>query len=148
MAYVVPLEPAVRADQIDAAAAGHCPPRRVRAVAGADAIVSASFEGPGRFNAVKKFTQSILENSIATGDLEIPFSGPHFFCAFTFYNESSEEGCFPPATVFVPRWQVSRSGRKYGERTAFPILVMCMALNSLAPGSSLPQLLGIFTFFP
>lgn len=84
------------------------------AIAGADAIVSASFEGPGRFNAVKKFTQSILENSIATGDLEIPFSGPHFFCAFTFYNESSEEGCFAPATVFVPRWQVSRCGGKYG----------------------------------
>lgn len=83
------------------------------AIAGADAIVSASFEGPDRFYDVKKFTKSILDNSIATGDLQIPFSGPHFFCAFTFYDDYEKDSCFPPATVFVPRWQVSRSKGKY-----------------------------------
>ena len=84
------------------------------AVAGAEAILSASFEGPDRFNKVYRFSKSVLKNSIATGDLEIPFSGPHFFCAFTFFNEIEGDGYFAPATVFVPRWQVSRRGGKYG----------------------------------
>ncbi len=84
------------------------------AVAGAEAIVSASFEGPDRFKEVKRFSKSILDNAIVTGDLNIPFSGLHFFCAFTFYNEPESVEYFPPATVFVPRWQVSRCGGTYG----------------------------------
>ena len=83
------------------------------AVAGAEAVVQACFDGTDRFLAVKKFSEEVLENTIAVGDLEGAFSGPHFFTAFSFYDSVSEDASFPAATVFLPRWQVSRSKGKY-----------------------------------
>jgi len=84
------------------------------ALAGAEAVVSATFSGAGRFGGVRDFAAEVLANTIAVGDLEAPFTGPHFFTAFTFDNEAGEDAVFPPATVFLPRWQVSRSGGRYG----------------------------------
>ena len=45
------------------------------------------------------------------GDLSEPFTGPHFFTAFTFEDTVAGDAAFPAATVFVPRWQVSRAGQ-------------------------------------
>lgn len=84
------------------------------ALAGAEAVVAATFSGPDRFARVKAFAEEILENSIAVGDLDEPFTGPHFFTAFAFNDEVSPDSAFPAATVFLPRWQVSRSKGKYG----------------------------------
>ena len=84
------------------------------ALAGAEAVCSATFSGPERFSQVKTYAAEILANTITVGDLSAPFTGPHFFTAFTF-NDTVPEGCaFAAATVFVPRWQVSRSGSAYG----------------------------------
>lgn len=84
------------------------------ALAGAEAVVSERFSGPGRFESVQAFAKEILENTIAVGDLSEPFTGPHFFTAFTFEDSVPEDSFFPAATVFLPRWQVSRSEGKYG----------------------------------
>ncbi len=84
------------------------------ALAGAEAVVQASFDGPDRFAKVKAFSDEILANTIAVGDLDEPFTGPHFFTAFTFDDNVSADSAFPSATVFLPRWQVSRSKGKYG----------------------------------
>lgn len=84
------------------------------AVAGAEAVVEGRFSGPERFARCKAFAQDVLENSIVIGDLEEPFAGPHFFTAFSFDDEAPQGSAFAPATIFVPRWQVSRSGGKYG----------------------------------
>jgi len=84
------------------------------ALAGAEAVVEARFEGPDRFAGVKAFADEILANSIAIGDLEAPFTGPHFFTAFSFDERVSEGSAFAPATVFLPRWQVSKSRGRYG----------------------------------
>jgi menaquinone-specific isochorismate synthase len=83
-------------------------------VAAAEAVVQARFDGPGRFAAVKAFADEILENTIAVGDLSEAFTGPHFFTAFSFDESVPEDAAFPAATVFLPRWQVSRSKGKYG----------------------------------
>ena len=83
------------------------------AVAAAEAVVKACFDGKDRFAEVKKFSEEILDNTIAVGDLEGAFTGPHFFTAFSFDNSVSEDAPFPAATVFLPRWQVSRSKGKY-----------------------------------
>ncbi len=88
-------------------------PSREFAVAGAEAIVEKTFYGAGRFAEVRRFTQETLSHAIAVGDLHLPLSGPHFYCAFTFFDESGDESYFPPATVFVPRWQVARRGGSY-----------------------------------
>lgn len=84
------------------------------ALAGAEAVVQAQFDGANRFAAVKAFAEEILDNTIAVGDLSEPFTGPHFFTAFTFDDSVAEDAAFPAATVFLPRWQVSRSKGKYG----------------------------------
>lgn len=84
------------------------------ALAGAEAVVEARFDGPDRFAQVKAFSDEILENTIAVGDLSEPFTGPHFFTAFAFDDSVPEGSTFPAATVFLPRWQVSRSKGKYG----------------------------------
>ncbi|MDQ8207679.1 isochorismate synthase [Coraliomargarita sp. SDUM461003] len=84
------------------------------AVAAAEAVVQARFDGSDRFASVKAFAQEILEHTIAVGDLSEAFTGPHFFTAFSFDDTVSEGAAFPAATVFLPRWQVSRSNGKYG----------------------------------
>ena len=84
------------------------------ALAGAEAVVEATFSGAGRFEQVQAFADEILNNTIVVGDLDEPFTGPHFFTAFTFDESVPEGSAFAPATVFLPRWQVSRSKGKYG----------------------------------
>ena len=84
------------------------------AVAAAEAVIQARFDGTERFASVKAFAEEILENTIAVGDLSEAFTGPHFFTAFSFDDSVSEGAAFPAATVFLPRWQVSRSKGKYG----------------------------------
>ncbi|MEM8867239.1 MAG: isochorismate synthase [Verrucomicrobiota bacterium] len=84
------------------------------ALAGAEAVVEATFSGASRFAEVKAFAEEILANTIAVGDLEQPFTGPHFFTAFAFDEEVAASSVFSAATVFLPRWQVSRSKGKYG----------------------------------
>lgn len=84
------------------------------ALAGAEAVVEARFDGSDRFEKVKAFSDEILENTITVGDLSEPFTGPHFFTAFAFDDTVPEGSAFPAATVFLPRWQVSRSQGKYG----------------------------------
>lgn len=84
------------------------------AIAAMDAVVSGEFSGPDRFQQLKKFADTILENSIAIGDLELEFSGPHFFTALAFDERGAENSEFAPATIFLPRWQVFRRGVQYG----------------------------------
>jgi menaquinone-specific isochorismate synthase len=84
------------------------------AVAAAEAVVQTQFDGPDRFARVKAFADEVLENTIAVGDLNQAYTGPHFFTAFSFDDSVSDDAAFPAATVFLPRWQVSRSKGKYG----------------------------------
>ncbi|MBK4729919.1 isochorismate synthase [Oxynema sp. CENA135] len=66
--------------------------------------------GKDRFDLVREFVRSSQKNTIATGLLDPPFSGLHFFCSFTFFDDpSSESSPFPAARAFLPRWQISRS---------------------------------------
>jgi menaquinone-specific isochorismate synthase len=85
-----------------------------QALAGAEAVASATFSGAGRFEQAQAFADEIMDNTIVVGDLNEPFTGPHFFTAFTFDDTVPEGSAFPPATIFLPRWQVSRSKGKYG----------------------------------
>ncbi len=80
------------------------------AVAGAEVAVAGEARGPDRFAAVQRFIDDTLAHTIAVGDVNAPFGGPHFFAAFGFQGESEAGAAFPAATVFVPRWQVARAG--------------------------------------
>lgn len=77
------------------------------AIAGAEAVLSYSPSGEGRFRAAKDWIDRVASNTIAVGDPELPFFGPYFFSGFAFFSEVEEAAAFPPSSVFVPRWQVS-----------------------------------------
>jgi menaquinone-specific isochorismate synthase len=82
------------------------------AVAGAEAVLSFSAEGAGRFAACRDFIARTLEDTIAVGRFDAPFAGPHFFTAFGFLDSAEPGEPFGAAAVFVPRWQVAhRDGR-------------------------------------
>lgn len=80
------------------------------AIAGAEVVLSHEASGPGRFAAVRSFVDDVLTRTIAVGDVDAPFGGPHFFASFAFLDEVEPGECFPAARVFVPRWQVARAG--------------------------------------
>lgn len=80
------------------------------AITAIDAAVSLTVNGKQRFYAVRDFIRACLSRISANGDLHLPFSGPHFFSSFAFFDENySNNSTFPAATVFLPRWQIARS---------------------------------------
>jgi menaquinone-specific isochorismate synthase len=85
-------------------------PSIASAIAGAEIALSATASGPGRFAAVQKFIDETLARTVAVGDVNAPFGGPHFFTTFAFQNEVEPGEPFPAARVFVPSWQVARAG--------------------------------------
>lgn len=85
-------------------------PAEGSALAGAEVALSAVASGPGRFAAVQRFVEETLARTVAVGDVNAPFGGPHFFTSFAFQDEVEEGEAFAAARVFVPRWQVARAG--------------------------------------
>lgn len=85
-------------------------PDKNQAIAAIDAVEFIKLEGSNRFTQAQKFIKSCLNNSLIKGNLKLPFSGVHFFCSFTFFEEATPNSPFPSGTVFLPKWQVSRAG--------------------------------------
>lgn len=80
------------------------------AIAGAEAVLALDASGPGRFRDVQRFVDDTLAHTIAVGDVNAAFGGPHFFAAFAFQDRAENGDVFPAARVLVPRWQVARAG--------------------------------------
>lgn len=111
------------------------------AIAAIDAAAYLTVESGNRFERAQKFIQSSLDKTIFVGCPSIPFSGPHFFCSFTFFeagvkpskNSSiNQPQPFPSATIFLPRWQVNRIGDRY-------TLVINTVISSTADIDSISQ---------
>lgn len=80
------------------------------AIAGAETAAAFESTGSGRFEAVQRWIDGMLQDTIAVGDVSAPFGGPHFFTGFAFADEVEAGEPFAAARVFVPRWQVARAG--------------------------------------
>ncbi len=80
------------------------------AIAGAETAAAFESTGPGRFEAVQRWIDAMLQDTIAVGDVSAPFGGPHFFTGFAFADDVEAGEPFAAARVFVPRWQVARAG--------------------------------------
>ncbi len=90
-------------------------------IAGAEAVLSFEASGPDRFDDCQGYIDRVLEDTIAVGDQDVAFGGPHFFSAFTFLDAVGEGEPFEAARVFVPRWQVAR---RNGHTTAVANLLI------------------------
>lgn len=84
-----------------------------------------------RFIQTQEFIDSTLEQVEIHGNLSHPFSGPHFFSGFTFF-EAPETNLFGSGLVFLPRWQIIRHHQK-------SLLVANFSINSK---SKIKQILG------
>ncbi|MEM9136464.1 MAG: isochorismate synthase [Cyanobacteria bacterium P01_F01_bin.42] len=84
-----------------------------------------------RFSQTQEFIDATLEGAAIHGNLSLPFSGPHFFCGFTFFEDTTDSP-FPAGLTFLPRWQVVR-------HEARSLLVANFAVDS---HSSVEQLTG------
>lgn len=78
------------------------------AIVAIESAISLKTLGKNRFNISQDFIQSVMANTTCHGQLNLPFSGPHFFCSFTFFEDKLPlDAPFPSATIFLPRWQIS-----------------------------------------
>ncbi|MBD6617832.1 isochorismate synthase [Komarekiella sp. 'clone 1'] len=78
------------------------------AIAAIDTVTKLQIDGIERFTKAEYFIKSCLKNIINFGNANQPFSGPHFFCYFSFFDKNTQADYpFPSATVFLPRWQVA-----------------------------------------
>ncbi|MBW4689530.1 MAG: isochorismate synthase MenF [Komarekiella atlantica HA4396-MV6] len=78
------------------------------AIAAIDTVTKLQIDGIERFTKAEYFIKSCLKNIINFGNANQPFSGPHFFCYFSFFDKNTQTDYpFPSATVFLPRWQVA-----------------------------------------
>jgi len=79
------------------------------AIAALDSAIHLTVAGSERFALAQNFIRSTLANTITIGAERLPFSGPHFFCSFAFFDENIiANSYFPPATIFLPKWQIAR----------------------------------------
>jgi len=94
-------------------------PHRDEVVVAIDTVAFQTAESSNRFQQTQTFVQACLTDIVSTGPQNIPFSGPHFFCSFTFFDRKSDQESdqtsaqnspFPAATVFLPQWQIARHG--------------------------------------
>lgn len=78
------------------------------AIAAIDAVKKMHINGQNRFTQAEYFIQSHIKNIINLGAINTAFTGPHFFCYFSFFDQPDQTDYpFPSATVFLPRWQVA-----------------------------------------
>jgi len=79
------------------------------AIAALDSAIHLTAAGTDRFALAQNFIRSCLASTITIGAERLPFSGPHFFCSFAFFDENTAAtSYFPPATIFLPKWQITR----------------------------------------
>ena len=80
-----------------------------QAIAAIDAVTQLQTCGANRFVQAQYFINSCLDQilTVATSN---EATSPHFFCSFSFFEEITQSNYpFSAATVFLPRWQISRN---------------------------------------
>ncbi|MBD2201499.1 isochorismate synthase [Calothrix sp. FACHB-1219] len=105
------------------------------AIAAIDSVAELHIDGSDRFSKAEHFIKNSLKNIISFGNNNKPFSGPHFFCYFSFFNQNFQSDYpFPSATIFLPRWQISVKNQSC-------MLVMNSVINASVNISKLIQTL-------
>ena len=77
-----------------------------------------------RFVQTQKILDKWFSETTVIGALELPFTGPHAFCRFTFFDQALKGATnhpFPPASVFIPKWHIGQQHHQ----TVFVANVVC-----------------------
>ncbi|NEO32748.1 MAG: isochorismate synthase [Symploca sp. SIO3C6] len=82
---------------------------QAEAIAVIDVAIKKEIKGSDRFSQAQAFIDSCLKLITVEGNLHQPFSGPHFFCSFSFFaSEDNNNLVLPDATIFLPAIQIAR----------------------------------------
>ncbi len=86
---------------------------RNQAIAAFDTTIAVEFSGRNRFLQAQSLMQDcfsrLLPNQASVQAVQPPWMTPCFFSSFTFFDQNRlAESPFPPATLFLPRWQIGR----------------------------------------
>ena len=69
------------------------------AIAAIDSVAKLQIDGADRFTQAEYFIKSCLKNIINFGNANQPFSGPHFFSYFSFFDKKTSIFCKNVATI-------------------------------------------------
>ncbi|MGB3650642.1 MAG: isochorismate synthase [Rivularia sp. (in: cyanobacteria)] len=84
-------------------------PSKKSAIAAIDAVTKFHVEGKERFNRAEKFVKYYLSKIVNFCNVNHPIAKPLFFCSFSFFDTNLQQDYpFPAATIFLPKWQVTR----------------------------------------
>ena len=74
------------------------------------AALRLTIAGTCRFVQARDWVKQVTARVMVRGDRSVPFSGAHFFCGFSFFDEATLDDGFAAGSVFLPEWQIGRSG--------------------------------------
>lgn len=77
-----------------------------QAVLAFDSALEFEAAGSDRFVQLKHSIQTAFAKTHQIGALDTEFSGAHFFCNFSFFDQTTDS-LFPAARAFLPSWQIS-----------------------------------------
>jgi menaquinone-specific isochorismate synthase len=73
-----------------------------------DAVIKQENSGSKRFEEAEEFIKNSIKNISLFPLDKLSSTYPYFFCGFSFFPENYQiDSPFSPATVFLPRWQVT-----------------------------------------
>ena len=62
-----------------------------------------------RFQQTEDFINEYRDSILETGDTSLPEVGAKFLTNLTFFDSASLSSLFPSVTIFIPKWQITRS---------------------------------------
>ncbi|WP_144052131.1 isochorismate synthase MenF [Gloeocapsa sp. PCC 73106] len=80
--------------------------RQAEAIISYGTIKCLKINSSERFKRSQEFIDKCLHETITLGELQLPGSGPHFFCSFSFFAEQKKSANFPSATIFLPELHI------------------------------------------
>ncbi len=84
-------------------------PSKKSAIAAIDAVTKFQVAGKERFDRAEKFIKYYLSKIVNFCNVNHAIAKPLFFCSFSFFDTNLQQDYpFPAATIFLPKWQITR----------------------------------------
>ncbi|MDJ0617403.1 MAG: isochorismate synthase [Calothrix sp. MO_192.B10] len=78
------------------------------AIVAIDAVIKQENYGQHRFDQAEDFIKKSIKNISKFSYKDLSSTEPYFFCGFSFFDDNYQvDYPFSPATIFLPRWQVT-----------------------------------------